>query len=327
VYPEYSIAQSTVSKILHKFHETGSVKDLPKTGRPKTVNNEQRENVMLAVVENPHVSVRQIAREHTLTKSAVHEVLRKERWHPYKPCVVQELLEDDLERRLQFCEDVTIRLQKNANFHKNILFTDEATFCLNGTINKQNTRYWSSQNPRWYTEGHTQYQQKVNVWAGIIGNQILGPFFIEDNLTANSYLDFLRFELVPALAVLFPNELDPDVPHNRIWLQQDGAPPHFGINVRQFLDNTFPYRWIGRRGAVEWPARSPDLSPLDFFLWGHLKSKIYVNMPDDIETLKDRIRTEIRSITPETIQNAINEFEIRLYHCQAVNGGHFEHLL
>lgn len=36
---------------------------------------------------------------------------------------------------------------------------------------------------------------KVNVWAGIINNQLLEPFFFEENLAAKRYIDFLTFEL------------------------------------------------------------------------------------------------------------------------------------
>uniref|UniRef100_A0AAX7UMF9 Uncharacterized protein n=1 Tax=Astatotilapia calliptera TaxID=8154 RepID=A0AAX7UMF9_ASTCA len=50
------------------------------------------------------------------------------------------------------------------------------------------------------------------------------------------------------------------------FFQQDGAPPHYGCQVRAFLDEQFPGKWIGRRGPVEWPPRSPDLTPLDFYL-------------------------------------------------------------
>ncbi len=48
-----------------------------------------------------------------------------------------------------------------------------------------------------------------------------------------------------------------------VW-QQDGAPPH-GQVVREYLDNTFT-QWIGRRRTVEWPPRSPHLTPCDFSL-------------------------------------------------------------
>jgi hypothetical protein len=49
-------------------------------------------------------------------------------------------------------------------------------------------------------------------------------------------------------------------------LRQDGAPPNWGLLVRQFLDATFPNRWIGRDGPTPWPPRSSDITPLDSFI-------------------------------------------------------------
>lgn len=49
--------------------------------------------------------------------------------------------------------------------------------------------------------------------------------------------------------------------------QQDGAPPHYEVRAREYLNQTVPWRSIGRREPIVWPARSPDLIPLDFFLW------------------------------------------------------------
>jgi hypothetical protein len=46
---------------------------------------------------------------------------------------------------------------------------------------------------------------------------------------------------------------------------QDGASAHYAGDVREWLEQKFPGRWIGRRGSIEWPTRSPDLSPMDFF--------------------------------------------------------------
>ncbi|KAJ8923894.1 hypothetical protein NQ315_006670 [Exocentrus adspersus] len=51
------------------------------------------------------------------------------------------------------------------------------------------------------------------------------------NLTAARYLEFLRFDLIPALAVLFSNNEDGDISHQRIWFQQDTAPPHYGVGT------------------------------------------------------------------------------------------------
>ena len=61
----------------------------------------------------------------------------------------------------------------------------------------------------------------------------------------------------------------------------------------------FPGRLISLRGDVEWPARSPDLSPCDVFLWGYLKEKVFKHRPPSLEDLKERIQQEIDSIPPE----------------------------
>jgi hypothetical protein len=44
--------------------------------------------------------------------------------------------------------------------------------------------------------------------------------------------------------------------------------PLYAVIVRRYLDEVFPNRWTVRRGQIEWSARSPDLTPLDFFFMG-----------------------------------------------------------
>ncbi|KAG8324030.1 hypothetical protein J6590_102092 [Homalodisca vitripennis] len=74
-------------------------------------------------------------------------------------------------------------------------------------------------------EAHTQYPLKVNVWLGVIGTQLVGPFFIEGNLSAISYQRLLENEITPALRNMFGEH------YQNIWFQQDGAPPHYGIDL------------------------------------------------------------------------------------------------
>uniref|UniRef100_V5GPD3 Transposable element Tc3 transposase n=1 Tax=Anoplophora glabripennis TaxID=217634 RepID=V5GPD3_ANOGL len=320
------INRSTVSRTEAKFRNHGHVKDMPRSGRP-TVDEEVQLQALLTIHENPQSSLRVVADNLGMSESTLSRLLHRNKYHPYKVHLVQELCDDDFDRRTEFCEMMMEECQADPDFVKRIIFSDEASFYLNGTVNKQNCRYWSDRNPHWMMEAHTQHPQKVNVWAGIVGNRILGPYFFEGNLDGARYLEFLQFHLVPSLSVLFPNEEDPDLPNETIWFQQDGAPPHYASAVRRYLDDVFPHRWIGRRGPKEWPARSPDLTPLDFFLWGYVKSKIYVNKPNSINDLKERIRQEVRAIPPEVIGNVQQEFTSRLAHCLAVNGQQFEHLI
>jgi hypothetical protein len=51
-----------------------------------------------------------------------------------------------------------------------------------------------------------------------------------------------------------------------MWFRQDGAPAHCTNVVRECLDETFGSRWIGRGGPITWPPRSPDLTPLDWYM-------------------------------------------------------------
>ena len=50
-----------------------------------------------------------------------------------------------------------------------------------------------------------------------------------------------------------------------LYFQQDGAPSHYFRGVQEHVDETFLLKWIGRKGPIDWPARSTDLTPMDFF--------------------------------------------------------------
>ena len=75
--------------------------------------------------------------------------------------------------------------------------------------------------------------------------------------------------------------------------------------------NQFDGRCVGRRGSTEWPPRYQDLTFLDF-LWEHLKSRVYMNTPDNLDVLKTRIRHEMSLIIPQGIENSVNQVCHRL---------------
>lgn len=204
-------------------------------------------------------------------------------------------------------------------------------FFLNGHVNKQNCRYWSNENPHRFSEGHTQNPQKLNVWAGILGDRIIGPFFIEGNLTGEVYVQMLNNSIEPSIVHEIETQTDLEgnlnLNENIVHFQQDGAPPHYALATRQWLDRFYPRHWIGRRGPIEWPPRSPDLTPMDFFLWGYIKSLVYKTQPVSLDELRQRIIEACQNIPREIFQNVRQEFENRLYFCLEQIGRHFEHLL
>jgi hypothetical protein len=70
------------------------------------------------------------------------------------------------------------------------------------------------------------------------------------------------------LQTFFVEELRREMNRNEIWFQQDGATTHNAGETMEMLRNLFPRHLISRFGDFNWPARSPDLSPPDLFLWG-----------------------------------------------------------
>ncbi|GBN54976.1 hypothetical protein AVEN_261494-1 [Araneus ventricosus] len=105
-----------------------------------------------------------------------------------------------------------------------------------------------------------------------------------------------------------------------VIFQQDCAPPHYGNIVHEFLDTTFPQRWIGRGAVMAWPPRSPDITPLDFYLWGYVKQHMYSERITDINHLKQKITDVVRSVTPDVLTRVWEELDYRLDVCRATNG-------
>ena len=83
---------------------------------------------------------------------------------------------------------------------------------------------------------------------------------------------------------------------------------------------------VSQRARLAWPARSHDLSPLDFFLWGFLKGKVYQSQPSNISELKESIKHVLADVTPELCR-VIANMRQRMKLCMQTGGGHFEHLL
>lgn len=140
-------------------------------------------------------------------------------------------------------------------------------------------------------------------------------------MTQNRYLLFLQNE--------FQDYIDnlPLALRRNLWFQHDGAPPHNGAAVTNYLQNEFGQNWIGNRGPILWPARSPDLSILDFFVWGFLKNQVSNTPSQNLQKLKNKITTACLLITPAMLQNARRNIITRANKCLECNGGQFQQLL
>ena len=138
-------------------------------------------------------------------------------------------------------------------------------FHLSGLINRHNSHYWAPQSPNKLLK-KSQHRPRLTVWAAITADGLIGPVILRDTMNAERYLEVLEDTLIPCL-----RDIDQD---QDVIFMQDGAPPQYARAVRQFLNDEIPGRWLGRRGPLECPARSCDITPCDFFFfWNGLKNK------------------------------------------------------
>ncbi|GFT01712.1 uncharacterized protein TNCV_4205291 [Trichonephila clavipes] len=105
-----------------------------------------------------------------------------------------------------------------------------------------------------------------------------------------------------------------------LWFQQDGATCHTARATIDLLKDTFGDRLISRFGHVNWPPRSCDLTPLDYFLWGYVKSLVYADKPQTLDHLEDNIRRVIADIRPQMLEKVIENWTSRLDYIRASRG-------
>ncbi|GFX02990.1 transposable element Tc3 transposase [Trichonephila clavipes] len=166
----------------------------------------------------------------------------------------------------------------HSDFHKRILFSDEAHFWLSDYVNKQNCRIWSEANPQVYVETPL-HPEKLTVWCA------------------------------------------------ELWFLQDGATCHTARATIDLLKDTFGDRLISRFGPVNWPPRSCDLIPLDYFLWGYVKSLVYADKPQTLDHLEDNIRRVIADIRPQMLEEVIENWTSRLDYIRASRGSHMPEII
>ncbi|GFX90073.1 transposable element Tc3 transposase [Trichonephila clavipes] len=198
--------------------------------------------------------------------------------------------QNDHQARRRFVEWAQNEIAVVPDFHKRILFSDEAHFWLNGYVNKQNCRIRSDANPQVHCETPL-HPEKLTFWCALWAGGIIGPYFFKN-----------------------------DEGHNELWFQQDGTTCHTARATIDLLKDTFGDRLISRFGPVNWPPRSCDLTPLDYFLWGYVKSLVYVDKPQRLDHLEDNICRVIADIRPQMLEKVIENWTSRLDYIRASRG-------
>lgn len=313
-------SRQAITSLVQKFESTYSLCDVAVSVRQRVGRSvENIAAVQTSVANDPNQSIPRRSQELGIAQTTLWRILRKDLGlHPYKIKLTQELKPMDHLKRRTFSDWVLEKMRQDDEFHRKIIFSDEAHFWLNGFVNKQNMRYWSGENPHVLHESPL-HPQKITVWCGLHAGGVIGPYFFVDDNDRHVTVNGQRYRAM--ITDYFWPELE-DMDLDDMWFQQDGATSHTAHATIDLLKSKYGERVISRHGPVDWPPRSCDLTPLDYFLWGYVKSLVYANTPTTLEELRANIEREIAAVSAEMCGRVVENWVQRIDRCKRARGGH-----
>ncbi len=284
-----------------------------KTVRPQ---KDKRKPFVRRTFSSPAAIRRELATAHkvyvscTTVRRDLHSNGRRCRKRPKKVW----LLEDDPQRRLAFCN----RMLKNMTVEemKNVMPSDEKFF----DCNHHGDRFeWCLRDERPHHRATLQYPPKIHVW-GCIGLNFKRLVFHPPR-DKNRHIkyrvgrpsnDEKRPDVDKSQKVGATEYIDRclkplvrEFKDRNAWLLQDGASCHTAAETGTFIEQR------GIQVLQAWPARSPDLNPIET-MWAILAVKVAERGPSDQEELEEFIEQEWDKIPMSTVNALVLSFRARL---------------
>ncbi|GBL93658.1 hypothetical protein AVEN_25646-1 [Araneus ventricosus] len=97
-----------------------------------------------------------------------------------------------------------------------------------------------------------------------------------------------------------------------VWFQHDGAPSYKTSSMKQYLVEDCREQIIWYDSFQEWPPCSPDLTPMDFFLWGCLRQQVYATHPPTLQDLQRRITDACANVASALLHRVQREVQARV---------------
>lgn len=328
-YAEKNWSLSTISFLCQKFEKTGSVlMRKAGSGRPKSARTEENigavEQLLCSQDDKPgsSLSTREVATAVGISDWSVRNIAKCDlKLRCFKRSPAQVITEATRLKRLQRSKQLLRRLPITKS--KQVFFTDEKVFYVSPPVHSQNNRVWSGGKKRDISSRRllaqrAKFSAKVMVSAGVCFGGKGRLHFIDEKAKINA--EYYTTKLLPKLFTDCRQTL-----HRNFIFQQDGAPAHSSRQAQQFISENCP-DFIGKD---EWPPNSPDLNPLDYYVWGAMLEKYGKCQPKPAN--KEELRVALmkiwRELPQENINKAVLSFRKRLRACVRADGMHFEQLL
>jgi transposase len=313
------INRMKVYRTVRRLKETGSIKDRPRSGRPRTVRTrERKKRIREKIRRNPRRSARKLASEEGVSDRSMRRLLRDDlHLFPYKKRSLHGLSANQKIARLQ---RATALLERHDDESvKKIIFSDEKVFTVEEKFNAQNDRIYALAiediPEQLRTVQRFQKSNSVMVWAGVGHKGKLPLKFVDPGAKINARYyqeEILETTLKPNAASIYPDGQ---------WVfRQDSAPAHKAKTTQAWLNGNCP-SFIS---SQEWPPSSPDSNSLDFCIWGMLEAVVNAHPHRSIEGLKRKLIAEWDRLSMKQVRAAIDCWLTRLALVVKQKGGRFE---
>ncbi|KAJ8909747.1 hypothetical protein NQ315_014016 [Exocentrus adspersus] len=132
-FPNGPICRKYLRELIAKFAVTGSVTNKKLPGHPH-IPEEKQIQIIGEIVVNPQQSTAHVADACQVSPSTVWKLLKRNKFHPYRNQMLHQLTEDDPDRRVEFCENMTEKIEIVRNRHLMSRHNKTKRRCSNGAV-------------------------------------------------------------------------------------------------------------------------------------------------------------------------------------------------
>ena len=306
----FGVTERTMSNLKRKFRETGTVKDRPRSGRPRKTTPAEDRYIVTSSRRNRFLTGTQLAvqlrnaRGTIVSDQTVRNRLHAARLRARRPYVGIPLTRRHRQDRVNWAtaHQRWVRRQWNE-----VLFTDESRFNIQFADGR--VRVWRLPGERFHQANVIERDRfgggSVMVWGGISNRAKTDLVTIGGTLTSVRYCD----EVIEPVVVPFLRQR-----HATIF-QHDNARPHTANNTKDLLRQN-------NVNVLDWPSKSPDLSPIEH-LWDNLGVKVRQrNDVNNVRDLERALHEEWANITMAEVRKLIGSMRKRCLAVIESRGGH-----